>query len=158
LDLIREPLEELGRRYAHVTLCLIGASSFEFDGLPMVTHEWSLNTEVTHLSRFDIGLMPLPEDAFTRGKGGYKLLQYMAMALPVVASPVEINREIVEDGENGFLADHSADWVVSLSRLIEDGDLRRRMGQSGRKKMEQDFSLQQSSQRLVGILQSMVPS
>ncbi|MFT5369858.1 MAG: glycosyltransferase involved in cell wall biosynthesis, partial [Candidatus Latescibacterota bacterium] len=83
-------------------------------------------------------------------------LQYMALGLPVVASPVEINREIVDDGENGFWADTSDDWVRCLSRLIEDVDLRQRMGQAGRKKMERDFSLQQSSQRLFGILQSFV--
>jgi glycosyltransferase involved in cell wall biosynthesis len=156
LDLIREPLAELGRRYPNVTLCLIGASDFKFDGLPVTPHAWDLNTEVAHLRQFDIGLMPLPDDRFTRGKGGYKLLQYMALGLPVVASPVEINREIVDDGENGFWADTSDDWVRCLSRLIEDVDLRQRMGQAGRKKMERDFSLQQSSQRLFGILQSFV--
>jgi len=156
LELIRKPLAELGQRYPNVKLCLIGASHFDFDGLPVVNFAWDLGTEVECLRQFDIGLMPLPNDDFTRGKGGYKLLQYMAMGLPVVASPVEINCELVDDGQNGFLAETSDEWVQYLSCLIEDVGLRRQMGQAGRKKMEQDFSLQQSSQRLIETLQSFV--
>jgi glycosyltransferase involved in cell wall biosynthesis len=156
LELIRKPLAEFGQRYPNVKLCLIGASRFDFDGLPVVNCAWDLDTEVECLRQFDIGLMPLPDDNFTRGKGGYKLLQYMAMGLPVVASPVEINCELVDDGKNGFLADTSNEWVQCLSRLVEDVDLRQRMGQAGRKKMEQDYSLQISSQRLIEILQSFV--
>lgn len=156
LDLIRAPLAELGRRYPHLKLCLIGAAHFECDGLPVTHKPWDLNTEVDLLRAFDIGLMPLPDDDFTRGKGGYKLLQYMAMGLPVVASPVEINAELVDDGGNGFLAHTPDDWVRYLSRLIDDVDLRQKMGQLGRQKMEKDFSLQQSSQRLFDILKSFV--
>jgi glycosyltransferase involved in cell wall biosynthesis len=156
LDLIRDSLAELGRRYPLVKLHLIGASSFQFDGMPVESFAWRLDTEVAHLCQFDIGLMPLPDDDFTRGKGGYKLLQYMAMGLPVVASPVEINREIVDHGKNGFCADSLTEWVQSLSLLIEDAELRKRLGMAGRKKMERDFSLQSSSQRLLHILQSFV--
>lgn len=156
LDLIRAPLAELGRRYPQVKLHLIGAADFQFDGMPVERFAWTLDTEVAHLRQFDIGLMPLPDDDFTRGKGGYKLLQYMAMGLPVVASPVEINRELVDDGENGFCANSAADWVQTLSLLIEDVELRTRLGMAGRKKMACDFSLQKSSQRLLGVLQSFV--
>jgi len=156
LDLIREPLAALGRRYPQVKLHLVGASGFQLDGMPVESFAWTLDTEVAHLRQFDIGLMPLPDDDFTRGKGGYKLLQYMAMGLPVVASPVEINREIVDDGENGFCADSLEDWVQNLSLLIEDAELRKRLGRAGRKKMEREFSLQNSSQQLLHILQSFV--
>ena len=156
LELLRVPLVELGKRYPHLKLCLIGAAHFEFDGLPVIHKPWALDTEVNDLRGFDIGLMPLPDDDFTRGKGGYKLLQYMAMGLPVVASPVEINAELVDDGENGFLANTSDEWVRFLSRLIDDVDLRWQMGQMGREKMEQDFSLRQSSQRLFDVLKSFV--
>lgn len=158
LELIREPLLELGQRYKHLRLCLIGASGIVFDSLPTEHKIWSLDTEVLHLRQFDIGLMPLPDDEFTRGKGGYKLLQYMSMGLPVVASPVEINREIVDGGENGFWASSSEEWVACLARLIDDVDLRRKMGQAGRIKMERDYSLKNSSQRLFDILQSFVQS
>lgn len=158
LELIRKPLTELGQRYPNLKLCLIGASHFEFDGLPVVNLGWDLDTEVDCLRQFDIGLMPLPDDDFTRGKGGYKLLQYMSMGLPVVASPVEINCELVDDGENGFLATTSDEWVLRLSCLIDDAVLRKKMGRVGRKKMEQEFSLRQSSQRLIDILQTFVPA
>ncbi|MCZ6634249.1 MAG: glycosyltransferase family 4 protein [bacterium] len=152
LDLIRKPLDELGKRFSHLRVCLIGSEAFRLDTLPTTQVPWSLDTEVDHLRTFDIGLMPLPDDAFTRGKGGYKLLQYLAMGIPVVASPVEINREIVEDGVNGFLAGDEAEWVDCLERLIVDRELRQKMGQAGREKMEQQYSLRRSSQRLLDLL------
>lgn len=156
LNLIRDALLELGKRYKNLKLCLIGAADFDIEGVAVTHLSWHLDTEVAHLGEFDIGLMPLPDDEFTRGKGGYKLLQYMAMGLPVVASPVEINCEIVDDGHNGFLANTSDEWVRALSCLIDDVDLRHQMGQAGRKKMVQDFSLQKSSQKLQEVLQSLV--
>jgi glycosyltransferase involved in cell wall biosynthesis len=158
LEMIREPLEVLARKYPGLRLHLIGASPFDIGALPVETRPWDLTTEIGHLSRFDIGLMPVPDDAFTRGKGGYKLLQYMAMGLPVVASPVGINREIVDNGKNGFWAETPGEWEKSLSRLIEDADLRREMGAVGRMKMEREFSLQQGSKRLFEVIQSMVRS
>ena len=154
LDLIRAPLAELGLRYPHLRLCLIGAGAFEVEGLRTDGQDWSWETEVAALQRFDVGLMPLPDDSWTRGKGGYKVLQYFAMGLPVVASPVGINRELVEEGDNGFLAACDAEWVAHLERLIGDSKLRRRMGEAGRRKMEACYSLKRSSRRLLQILES----
>lgn len=154
LDLIRVPLSELGFRYSHIRLNLIGAGEFKVEGLQANEQEWSWETEVLNLQQFDIGLMPLPDDSWTKGKGGYKLLQYFAMGLPVVASPVGINCEIVEDGINGFLAEGDAEWVSCLDQLIRDPELRNRMGNAGRKKMEVYFSLKRSGQELFQILKS----
>jgi len=154
LELIRAPLTELAHRHPRLSICLIGAEGFEPDGLPVTLRRWSLETEVADLQTFDIGLMPLPDDVWTRGKGGYKLLQYLSMGVPVVASPVGINREIVKDGVNGFLAASDREWMTGLERLIRDPDLRRRMGADGRGKMEACYSLKQSSQRLLQILAS----
>ena len=113
---------------------------------------WSLETEVDLLANFDIGLMPLPDDPWTRGKGGYKLLQYGAVGLPVVASPVGVNREIVVDGVTGFLAESDTEWVDALARLIDDPDLRQTMGQAGRDRMVEHYSLTRSIQALIEIL------
>ena len=154
LELIREPLEELGRRHRHLKLSLIGAGPFELTNLSITHQTWALETEVAHLRAFDIGLMPLPDDAWTRGKGGYKLLQYMAMGLPVIASPVEINREIVAHDINGFLAETPEEWVAYLERLIGNAHLRQQMGAAGRRHVVARYSLKKSSRYLLEILQA----
>ena len=154
LELIRDPLVELGRRYKQLRLFLIGANAFEVEELRVIRRDWSLETEGADLSKFDVGLMPLPDDPWTRGKGGYKILQYQAVGIPVVASPVGINREIVEPGVNGFLASTASEWVEHLERLIHDSALRRRMGDAGRMKTEAEYSLKTSRSRFFHILES----
>lgn len=103
---------------------------------------WSEETEISLIQSMDIGIMPLDDSPWARGKCGYKLIQYMACGLPVVASPVGVNSEIVEHGVNGFLAETEADWVTAIETLLSDADLRRRMGAQGRKKVEREYSLQ----------------
>jgi glycosyltransferase involved in cell wall biosynthesis len=118
--------------------------------------DWSEASEVAELQGMDIGIMPLPEDPWARGKCGYKLIQYMACGLPVVASPVGVNREIVEQGVNGFLAVTAEEWEGALRALLADPDLRLRMGQAGRRKVEERYSLQVTGPRLVALLQSVI--
>ena len=158
LELIRGPLADLGVRHRHLRLSLIGEGGFHTDAVPTEWRPWSLETEVQDLRRFDIGLMPLPDDPWTRGKGGYKLLQYLSMGIPAVSSPVGINREIVEDGVNGFCAGTHDEWVSCLERLIRDRALRHRLGKAGRARMEACYSLNRSSRRLLRILNSAAPA
>ena len=153
LDTIRDPLAALSRRYPNLELHLIGAGDFDVPNLKIARIDWALETEVGHLQTFDIGLMPLPDDPFTRGKGGYKLLQYMACGLPVVASPVEINREIVTPGETGFLAETDAEWIEFLGTLIENKPLRTQMGTAGRTRVVAHYALEKSSEHLLALLQ-----
>ncbi len=96
--------------------------------------------------------MPLPDGAFERGKCGYKLIQYMACGLPVVASPVGVNKEIVEEGKNGYLSTTMEDWEKALVALSKDASLRNELGRVGREKVEQKFSLQVMAPRLLEIL------
>jgi glycosyltransferase involved in cell wall biosynthesis len=152
LELIRDPLERLGRRCTHVRLQVIGAEYIDWSGIRVDAKAWNLAEEVEDLEGFDIGLMPIPDDPWTRGKGGYKLLQYMAMGLPVVTSPVGINREIVENGKSGYWACESQQWEACLGRLIDDEGLRRRMGQHGRSVVETRYALDVQAQRLVDLL------
>lgn len=121
-------------------------------GLPMQSVPWTEATEVASISHFDVGIMPLVDEPFERGKCGYKLIQYMACSLPVVASPVGVNRQIVEHGVNGFLAETPAQWQEALQTLAADAGLRQRMGQAGRRKVEQQFCLQVTGPRLAGLL------
>jgi glycosyltransferase involved in cell wall biosynthesis len=103
---------------------------------------WSEATEVAAIQSMDIGIMPLADSPWARGKCGYKLIQYMACGLPVVASPVGVNVDIVEHGVNGFLATSEEEWREALTILLHDPDLRRRMGAAGRCKVEAKYSLE----------------
>lgn len=153
LEPLRAPLVELGKRYTGLKLLVIGAT-FQVDGLKVECEPWSLETEVALLQACDIGLMPLPDDPWTRGKGGYKILQYSAVGLPVVASPVGINTTLVEEGVSGLLADTPEAWVTALSHLIDAAALRRRMGAEGRSRMLLDYSLKVSARRFSELVRS----
>lgn len=121
-------------------------------GLPMQSVPWTETTEVESICQFDVGIMPLVDEPFERGKCGYKLIQYMACGLPVVASPVGVNCQIVEHGVNGFLASTPQQWAEALHELITDSTLRQRMGRAGRQKVEEHYSLQVTGPRLVEML------
>lgn len=113
---------------------------------------WQEDTEVSAIQSMDIGVMPLTDTPWARGKCGYKLIQYMACGLPVVASPVGVNRDIVEHGVNGLLAETDADWRAAIQLLLSDADLRRRMGAAGRKKVEESYALQVWGPRVAQML------
>jgi glycosyltransferase involved in cell wall biosynthesis len=136
------------------TLRVIGAGSrFKpVDGIEAV--DWSEAEEVPELQRMDIGIMPLLDRPFQRGKCGYKLIQYMACGLPVVASPVGVNTEIVAENGNGFLASDPAAWTAALERLLDDAELRTRMGSVGRQLAVERYSLAAHQSRVLDILRS----
>jgi len=120
---------------------VIGIDSIPL-GLPLASEPWSEQTEVDSLKQLDIGIMPLHDGPFERGKCGYKLIQYMACGLPVVASPVGVNTTLIEHGVNGFLAASLEEWEWALRTLATDPILRHRMGKAGRAKVEREYSLQ----------------
>jgi len=132
LKSIAPVLDAVGREFPNVVLRIVCDDFFDLDRMPVEKHRWSLDTQAQALAECDIGLGPLPDDPFTRGKCGFKLLQYAAAGLPCVASPVGVNVEIVRDGAMGFLADGPDDWVDRLSTLIADSSLRSQMGRRGR--------------------------
>jgi glycosyltransferase involved in cell wall biosynthesis len=110
--------------------------------------------EVSLINRMDIGIMPLRDGPWERGKCGYKIIQYMACGLPVVASAVGTNSDIVRHGENGFLADDTSTWEAHLGQLITDWSLRSRMGQTGRSHVENEYSLKAQAPRLAEVLRN----
>jgi glycosyltransferase involved in cell wall biosynthesis len=113
---------------------------------------WRLETEVADVQSFDIGIMPLPDDRWTRGKCGYKLVQYMACGKPVVASPVGANRDIVRHGVDGCLARSPTDWQTALAGLLGDAARRRAMGESGRARAVESYSRRVVLPRLAAAL------
>ena len=140
------------RRCYRIHCVAIGAREDQLAGTPFVPVPWHEDTEVSSLCGLDIGIMPLPDTPWERGKCGYKLIQYMACGLPVVASPVGVNRDIVRHGESGFLAGNEADWTNSLEKLIVDASLRASMGAAGRERVEGEFCLQVQGPRLAQML------
>lgn len=134
-------------RNPNVKVRLIGSGSIQMPGVNVEAVQWSNESEVAKICKFDVGIMPLPDEPWTRGKCGFKLIQYMACGLPVVASPVGVNADIVSDGVNGYLADTTDQWVNRLSRLASDHSLREGMGQEGRKLVEEQYCLQATAQR-----------
>lgn len=121
----------------------------ELEGLTFV--RWKKETEVHDLMAIDIGIMPLPDDAWSKGKCGFKGLQYMALGKPAVMSPVGVNTEIIEHGRNGFLAHTPQEWESILSGLIEDAYLRQEIGREGRKTVVDRYSFHSQKERYLQI-------
>lgn len=131
---------------------LIGSGKIAGIGKDFKIHEWSENTEIEILLSFDVGIMPLPNTPWACGKCGFKLIQYMACGLPVVASPVGVNNDIVENNINGFLAETDQQWYDFLTILYENINLRKSMGEAGRSKVAGKYSLQSKAHDLAVIL------
>jgi glycosyltransferase involved in cell wall biosynthesis len=106
---------------------------------------WSKDTEVNDLRRIDIGIMPLPDDEWTKGKCGFKALQYMALEIPSVVSPVGVNTQIIEPAVNGFYATTKAEWISALEMLITNVALRNTIGKNSRKKIMDHYSVRSNS-------------
>lgn len=135
-------LRQIKARYGdRVRFEVVGDGNFSVSELNITGKPWRKETELDDLRAFDIGIMPLPDEPWARGKCGLKGLQYMGLGIATVMSPVGVNSAIIRSGENGFLADGEAQWVEVLSRLIDDAELRRRLGQAGRQTVMTDYSV-----------------
>jgi len=153
LKLIAPVLRKLAASY-DVRVVAVGANAEQLNDLPIEVRPWSEESEVAEIQRFDIGIMPLPDEPFERGKCGYKLIQYMACGKPVVASPVGVNKQIVQDGVNGFLAASIAQWEQYLVMLCDNAALRKQLSFAGRAHIEVNYSMQKTAPRLAALLGS----
>ncbi len=117
---------------------------------------WSLAGEVALFNTCDVGVYPLTDDDWSRGKCGFKAIEFMACGVPVVASPVGVNREIIQDGVNGFLAATEAEWVDKIGRLLADPALCGRLGAAGRRTVEERYSLHVNAPRIAATLRDAV--
>jgi glycosyltransferase involved in cell wall biosynthesis len=142
---LAEPLAALARR-CDFALRVVGGK-LTLPGINIECVDWTENSEVASIAEGDIGIMPLRDTPWERGKCGYKLIQYMACGLPVVASPVGVNQQIVREGENGFLASNNGEWVACLERLLLDPQLRAQMGAAGRQRVESEYCVQVTASR-----------
>ena len=135
-----------------VKFVCVGGSKRVSDYLDVEIREWSEETEVSDIQSFDIGVMPVPDGPWERGKCGYKIIQYMACGVPAVASPVGVNVDIVEDGVCGFLAENIIEWDRRLLELVNSSRLRKEMGSAGRERVEHSYSVQAQLAKLNRVL------
>lgn len=132
LEEIMPAIEQVGSRFEKVILRIIGDDFLELNNVSVEKRLWSMETRGIDLATSDIGLAPLPDNRFTQGKCSFKVLEYSAAGLPVIASPVGTNSQYVKEGTTGFLAVNTRQWVDRMIQLIENPPLRRQMGQEGR--------------------------
>lgn len=150
-------LKRIKEKYGEkVAFRVFGIEDYELRELNIKGIGWTPQNEVEQIAAFDIGIMPLPDNRWTRGKCGMKGLQYMALEVPAIMSAVGVNKDIVQDGVNGFLAANEKEWVEKISWLVEDKVLRERLGKAGRKTIEEEYSCQALQQTYVKHFQSLL--
>lgn len=155
---VRDALVEACKKHG-AQVILVGATPSIINDLPGVNVkviEWSEDSEAELIRSMDIGIMPLDDGPWERGKCGYKLIQYMACAVPVVASAVGVNNEIVNHSNCGILVSTADEWRAALDKLLSSIDLRNTMGTAGREAVENKFSLQIQAPILIQLIKSLV--
>lgn len=156
LDTLRSVFQRLAQRHAFQLKVIGSTSDYKIEGVQVESIKWRSKTEVEDLSNIDIGVMPLPDDPWSRGKCGLKALQFMALGIPTICSPVGVNSEIIQDNQNGLLADSEDDWVEKLSGLLQSGELRQRLGQAGRATVHEKYSAKTQAPRVYEVFKSVV--
>jgi glycosyltransferase involved in cell wall biosynthesis len=153
---MRHIFESLGRKYANLELKIICDTFFDCDNIRVIKKGWSQKEEVNDLRSLDIGVMPLVDDPWSRGKCGLKILQYYGVGVPTVCTPVGVNRDVVKDGIDGFWAMTDEEWVEKLSLLIENPALRQEMGLRGREVVRKSYSIQVCAPRFYRVLEEVI--
>ncbi len=155
LDTLRGALKKLAE-HESFRLRVIGTPEYDCPPVDVEAMRWRSETELEDLSAIDIGVMPLPDDKWSKGKCGLKALQFMALGIPTVCSPVGVNTDIIQDGENGFIAGTEDEWVDKLTRLLRSHELRQRLGHAGRVTVEQKYSAITQAPRVYEIFKSVL--
>ena len=152
LEPLRATFEALGRAMPDLALRIIADAPLEVAGLQVENVPWSLEAEGRLLAESDIGIAPLPDTPYTRGKCGFKVLQYMAAGLPVVTSPVGVNADYVRHDATGLWAKTTEEWLEAVRHLAGDARLRQRMGAAGRRRVEVEFAFQALAPKVVDLV------
>jgi hypothetical protein len=150
---IKPALEEIGSCFDNVVLRIICDDFFDLQNMPVEKRLWSRDTRGIDLATSDIGLAPLPDNRFTRGKCSFKVLEYSSAGLPVIASPVGTNAEYVKDGVTGFFTTDTRQWINRITELVENPYLRKKMGQEGQA-YAQKYDISVIGKQLVGLIKS----
>src|SRR5690606_15977874 len=148
---LKETLIKLSCKY-DIKVHIVGASQFLGIGNIEKQIPWEEKEEVNEIKKFDIGIMPLADSPWEKGKCSYKLIQYMACGVPVVASPVGTNLEVVEDNSNGFLANDKIEWYQKLEQYILSPALREKHGNYGYQMVQEKYNIEAVLAKLITIL------
>lgn len=150
LDMVKPVLEEMEKEYDFEFIVICNQQpDWTIKSLRFIA--WNETSEINDLLKINIGIMPLPQDAWSEGKCGFKLIQYLALGIPAVASPVGVNKQIIDPGENGYLCETDSEWKTALVQLIRNVSLRKKMGQAGREKMLEEFSTQSNEDNFISL-------
>ena len=145
-------LTRLAHTRPDVKLKIVADCFVDVPGVQVTKKRWSLEDEVDDVMSFQVGIMPLPDDPWTRGKCAVKILQYFAAGVPVVCSPVGTNLEVVEHGRNGYFAASEDEWVARLDELLEDAERRKQFGAAGRATVQRKYSIESTLDAFVNVL------
>ncbi len=156
LELVREPLESIGRRFPGTKMLVIGGGKFELDSMDVEHAKWSEATEVSNLHRMDIGLMPLPQEEWALGKSGGKARLYMAVGIVPVVSDIGFNQQLIDDYQTGRLIGQSDQWEPAIEELIVNYELRHSISKRARATIEQHYSVEVTGQRYLAMLREVV--
>lgn len=151
LKTIEYELQQIESAHPNVEFHVIADISPDLNLKKLKFKPWSTETEISDLAQFDIGIMPLPDDEWSKGKCGFKILQYMALSIPSVASPVGVNTKIIKDGMNGFLCNTSADWINKMEELIKNESLRKQLGDNGYKTVVENYSVPSNTDNFLSL-------
>ncbi|HEX8173598.1 MAG TPA: glycosyltransferase family 4 protein [Pyrinomonadaceae bacterium] len=152
IELVTEPLRRLGESHGTI-LRVIADVPMRLPGVEVEFIPWAYDIEVPRLQECQIGIVPVKESVWSPWKFFFKLIQYMSLGLPVVATATGSNKEIIRDGENGFLADSDEEWYARLKTLLENPELRLEMGRAARRTAEEQFSLSRQIDFIEGVFQ-----
>lgn len=151
LEDLEPVLIQIEQKYAHISFLVISNKCPSLNLKNLIFKPWSKETEIKDLMLADIGIMPLPDDEWAKGKCGFKALQYMALEIPALVSPVGVNTKIVDNGINGYWCLSANDWMEAIEKLISNKDLRKNMGIAGRKKVIEHYSVSSNSSTFLGL-------
>jgi len=157
LKLLTTPLKKIQTKY-NVKILVIGDETFHIDGLEIEAKHWSQKSEVSDLQRIDIGLYPLPNEKWVYGKSGLKALQYMALGIPTIATKIGANHRVIENDVSGFLVDSYKEWEEKLSLLIENVELRKKMGKKAVERVEHFYSINANKSAYLNVLKTVLNS
>ncbi len=154
LESHRDTLEAIGKQFDRIQLKVISDFEFSLEHMRVINISWSEEAEAMELAKSHIGIAPMTDDQWTRGKCALKIIQYMAAGLPVVSSPVGANKEVVQQGETGFLADDKSAWCQAV-RELQSRQLREQMGNAGRHAALDQFSMSKKADEVAGFISAL---